>query len=202
MILIVLALVCVLSVPLTGGRLSRLAALSLRGVWLAPLALAVQVGITTLAPGGNEAVHQAAHVASYVLLAIFLLVNLSVPGARLIALGTVSNVAAILSNGGIMPASATAQRLAGMIEGTGFHNSMAVAHPHLLWLGDNIPVPGPLPNVLSVGDLLIYVGTFVLLHRLCGRRLIELAPVGGIVLSAVVSPQAPPPAPAPYTAAA
>jgi len=176
-ILIVLALACALSVPLTGGRLSRLAALSLRGVWLAPLALAVQVGITTLAPGGNERVHQAAHLATYVLLALFLLANLAVPGARLIALGTLSNVAAIVSNGGIMPASATAQRLAGMMEGAGFHNSAAVAHPHLLWLGDNIPVPGPLPNVLSVGDLVIYLGTLVLLHRICGVRLIELRPL-------------------------
>lgn len=174
MILVVLAALCVISVPLTGGRLSRLANLKLRGVWLAPLALAVQVVITTLAPGGSEHLHELAHSATYVLLALFLLANRHVFGAKLIALGMLSNVAAILANGGIMPASATAQRLAGLHLGAGFHNSAAVAHPHLLWLGDNIPAPGPLPNVLSVGDLLIFAGMLVLLHRVCRARLIEL----------------------------
>ncbi|MDQ6728902.1 MAG: DUF5317 domain-containing protein, partial [Actinomycetota bacterium] len=47
--------------------------------------------------------------------------------------------------------------------------SVALAHPALLWLGDIIPWPGPLPNVLSVGDCLVYAGTLVLLHRACAR---------------------------------
>ena len=54
--------------------------------------------------------------------------------------------------------------------GAGFHNSAHVAHPVLPWLGDLIPWPGPLPNVLSIGDLLIFAGTIVLLQRTCGRR--------------------------------
>lgn len=45
MILIVLALLCVLSVPLTGGRLGLLAELRLRGLWIPVLALAPQVVI-------------------------------------------------------------------------------------------------------------------------------------------------------------
>ncbi|MGO9821811.1 MAG: DUF5317 family protein [Solirubrobacteraceae bacterium] len=41
-----------------------------------------------------------------------------------------------------------------------------MSHPHLLWLGDVIPVPGPLPNVLSVGDLIVFAGLIVLLQRI------------------------------------
>lgn len=45
-------------------------------------------------------------------------------------------------------------------------------HPRLLAIGDVIGVPGPWPlgNVLSVGDLVLYAGMLVLLHRACARR--------------------------------
>ena len=68
-----------------------------------------------------------------------------------------------------MAASRTAERLAGLHLPGGFENSAPLAHPHLLWFGDVIPWPGPFPNVLSVGDILIYAGTLILLHRVCRR---------------------------------
>ncbi|MGA2924798.1 MAG: DUF5317 domain-containing protein [Solirubrobacteraceae bacterium] len=167
MILIVLAALCVISVPLAGGRLGRLAELQLRCLWLAPLALAVQVVIVTIAPGGNETLHAAIHLCTYGLAGVFLWANRRVPGIVVLAAGALLNAFVIVINGGVMPAWATAQRLAGLVEGGGFHNSAQLAHPHLLWLGDVIPVPGPLPNVLSVGDCVIYLGMLVLLHRAC-----------------------------------
>lgn len=167
MILIALAGVCVLSVPLLGGRLSRLAELRLRWLWLPVLALALQVVITTLAPSGQRTLHTSVHVATYVLLGAFLWANRGLPGARIIAAGAALNGLAITLNGGVMPASATAQRIAGLRLGAGFHNSAHLAHPLVPWLGDIIPWPGPLPNVLSVGDVLIYAGAVVLLHRSC-----------------------------------
>jgi len=167
MILIVLAGLCVASVPLTQGKLSRLAELRLRCLWLAPLALAVQVVIVTIAPQGDHMLHAAIHIGTYALSGAFLWLNRKIPGAKIIAAGTLANALPIVANGGVMPASATAERLAGLTVSTGFHNSGVVMHPYLLWLGDNIPVPGPLPNVLSVGDCLIYAGMLVLLHRAC-----------------------------------
>ena len=170
MILIALAGLCALSVPVTGGHLGRLAELRLRGLWLPVLALAVQVMITTIMPGGNRMLHDVLHVVTYVLLAGFLWANCRLPGVPLVGAGAGMNWLAITLNGGVMPAAATAQRLAGLHPGAGFHNSAHLAHPALPWLGDIIPWPGPLPNVLSVGDCLIYAGTAVLLHRVCHRR--------------------------------
>lgn len=177
MILIVLAALCVITVPLTGGSLGQLAQLRLRWLWLAPLALALQVVIVTIAPGGNHVLHAAVHVATYVLIGIFLWANRRIAGATVIGLGALANTVAIVANAGTMPASATAQRIAGLTEGAGFHNSGVIAHPHLFWLGDIIPVPGPLPNVLSVGDLIIFTGMLVLLHRTARTRSIRLTPV-------------------------
>lgn len=169
MILIALAGLCLLSVPLTGKRLGRLADLTLRGTWIPLAALALQVVLICIAPGGDAGLHRALHIATYVLVGLFLWANRRLPGAPVVALGTSLNALAIVANGGEMPASAAAQRIAGIHLGPGFHNSVALAHPRLPWLGDVIPWPGPLPNVLSVGDCLVYLGVLVLLHRVCGR---------------------------------
>jgi hypothetical protein len=169
MILIVFALVCLISVPLTGGRLSRLAAIRVRGTWVPVIALAGQVLITTILPNGSPAVHKAVHVGTYVLIGVFLWCNRRLPGVKVIGLGAFLNALVITVNDGQMAASRTAERLAGLHLGPGFENSAPLAHPHLLWFGDIIPWPGPFPNVLSLGDCLIYVGTLILLHRVCRR---------------------------------
>jgi hypothetical protein len=167
MILILLAALCLLSVPLTGGSLRRLAGNRVRWLWLGPAAVFIQTVLVTIAPGGSHATHAAIHIATYVMLGAFLWANRALAGVPVIATGTFLNGLAIIVNGGVMPAAAAAQRLAGLPAGSGFHNSGVLAHPHLLWLGDIIPVPWPLPNVLSAGDCIIYVGLLVLLHRIC-----------------------------------
>jgi hypothetical protein len=174
MILIVLALLCLLTVPLTGGDLRRLGKLRVRWIWLGPLAVAIQTVLVTIAPGGSHAAHAALHVSTYLLVAMFLWGNRHLPGALIIALGAFLNGLTITLNGGVMPTAATAERLAGLASSNGFHNSAVLAHPHLLWLGDIIPVPWPLPNVLSVGDVIIYAGFLVLLHRVCHSRTSQL----------------------------
>jgi hypothetical protein len=173
MILIVLAALALASVPLLGGDLRRFAAYELRWLWLAPVALVAQVLILNVLPEGNHALHAAIHVGSYAMLGAFICANRRLPGARLLALGFVSNLAAILGNGGVMPQAVVAHRISGVVGRHGFNNSTVLAHPHLLWLGDIIPVPAPfgLSNVLSVGDCLLFAGLVVALHAISGSRL-------------------------------
>jgi hypothetical protein len=169
-ILVLLAGLCLATVPLTGGDLRGLGDLHFRLAWAAPVALYLQVLIITIAPGGDRSLHVAIHIASYALIAVVLFANLRLPGVKLIGLGAGANILAIVLNGGVMPAAATAVRIAHLSTHGGFQNSAPVSHPTLLWLGDVIPVPGPLPNTLSVGDCLILAGALVLLHRTCGKR--------------------------------
>jgi Family of unknown function (DUF5317) len=168
-ILIILALLCLASVPLTGGNLGRLASIRVRGTWVPVVALAIQVLITTVIRDGHEELHKAVHTATYVFIGVFLWSNRRLPGVKVIGLGAFLNALVITVNDGQMAASRTAERLAGLHLGAGFENSAPLTHPHLLWLGDVIPWPGPLPNVLSIGDCLIYIGTLILLHRVCRR---------------------------------
>jgi hypothetical protein len=68
-----------------------------------------------------------------------------------------------------MPASRAAQIAAGLVGRQGFENSAAVAHPNLGFLGDVFAVPADLPlaNVFSIGDALLVLGTFLVVHRQC-----------------------------------
>ena len=172
MLLVVLAIACVLSVPLRGGRLRRLADIRLRAQWAAFGALAIQALVLGVFTGGAAWWHAVAHVATYALAAWFVWANRAIPGVVLLAAGGAANLAAIAANSGVMPTSAWAERAAGLQPTAAFANSTVLAHPQLLWLGDTIPVPLPLglSNVLSVGDLLIYAGALVLLHRTCDDR--------------------------------
>jgi Family of unknown function (DUF5317) len=173
MLLVLTAIALVASVPPAGGRLSRLADIRPRAAWAVLVAAALQVGITDVVPGGSHSLHAALHVLSYVLDAYFLFANRRLAGVPLVALGAGLNLLAISANGGVMPASAAALRISGIATRAGFDNSAALAHAHVAVLGDVIPVPGPWPigNVLSVGDLVIFVGAFFVLHCACGSRL-------------------------------
>jgi hypothetical protein len=173
MIVVIAVLVLVLMVPATGGRLGALAELRLRRPGALVLAIGLQLVITSLAPGGNDELHSAIHVATYGFAAWFVWLNRKIPGMLVIALGGASNTIAIVVNGGVMPASPAALRAADLVrDGDGFRNSAATGHPRLPFLGDVIAIPGPHPiaNVVSLGDLVLLCGVLVLLHATCHAR--------------------------------
>jgi hypothetical protein len=181
-VFIVVFLVLVLAtVPLAGGKLSRLADVDLRGVPFIVTALVLQIVILSIVPNGHPTVHRAIHLVSYGLAAAFLVINRRIPGMPVIALGALSNVAAIIANGGQMPASPAALRAAGeAVKSSGFVNSGVVAHPKLLVLGDIFAIPKwmPLHNVFSVGDVCVVVGASIAIHALC--RPAEVEPADGV----------------------
>ena len=167
-------LLLVLSVPLTGGRLSRLSGLQVRGVGLICLALGLQVLMTTVIPDAPHAVLIALHGASYAVIAWTLWINRRLPGLLLIALGGGTNAAVIALNGGTLPARREALLEAGFtIDPEVFKNSGVVQDPVLPWLGDIMATPAwlPLRNVISLGDLTILLGAAILLHATCRTRL-------------------------------
>lgn len=174
MIFVYIVIACVASVPLAGGRLMALLDLNVRCAWLAGAGLLAQIVVINIVPHGSPTVHSVVHISSYVMAGTFLLANRRIPGIGLLALGGGLNVAAITANGGVMPASTSALASAGIIHHAGtYANSAAVGHAHLAWLGDVFAIPSslPLPNVFSIGDVLIVLGVLVLVHRGAQSRL-------------------------------
>ena len=176
MLLAAALLVCIATVPLFGGRLERLAELELHARWTLVAALGIQMTIVYAVPDAPHDVLSAAHVGSYGFAIGFLWVNRRVPGLLVIALGGASNLLVIAANGGVMPASRSALHTAGLEDVPGqFASSIAVGDPKLAFLGDIFAVPASFPvhNVFSVGDIVIVLGAFVLLHKACDSALLR-----------------------------
>ena len=143
------------------GHIEGLLTLRFRWAWLAIGGLIVQVVLFTdagdrfagdLAPG--------IYVASTVAVLVALLRNIALAGLPIAAAGSLANLAAIVANGGAMPADPGALRLAGF-DGPGDHtNSVVLAEPALRLLTDIFAIPAgvPLANVFSIGDVLIAIG--------------------------------------------
>lgn len=173
MLMLTAFVLAALSTVVAGGKIGRLRNLEFRAGFLCGLALAVQILVISVLPAGSFSA--AGHVASYILIAGFLLANRALPGLKLIALGAILNFAAISVNGGVMPAREAALAAAGMEHGVGaeFENSGAVEDPKLAFLGDVFAIPEPwiFANVFSVGDVLIGLGAAIGMHVTCGSRL-------------------------------
>jgi hypothetical protein len=157
---------------LLGGDLRRFGTIRLRAVWLPVAALLAQIVIIEIIPDGSRPLLVTIHLTTYVLAGVFIWINRSIPGLVVVGVGALLNGVTIALNDGTLPASAAAERMAGIEQSSGFVNSGALAHPVLPWLGDMFAWPQPLPlaNVFSIGDLLIVVGTWYAAFRICGTR--------------------------------
>ena len=174
MILVAVVAIAIALVPVAGGRLGRLVELRFEAPWLLLLALAIQVGLATFA-GPSTWWRLALHTVTFPIGLVWVWLNRRIRGLWIVAVGAALNGVAILANGGVMPASASALRRAGLEAHTAnLANSDVVADPKLLFLGDVFAIPAswPFANVFSVGDVLIALGAAVTIHAVCGSRLV------------------------------
>jgi hypothetical protein len=135
---------------LVGGRAAGLGEIQLRWSWVILGGLLVQVVLFS----------EPVYIGSTALVIAAILANRAIPGMRLVALGAASNLTAIVSNGGYMPASAQAAAALGKAHPTSYSNSAIIPAPVLAPLTDIFALPAWLPfaNVFSIGDVLIGIG--------------------------------------------
>ncbi len=110
---------------------------------------------------------------SYGVLVAAVAVNVRLPGAAVVGLGMLCNLAAMLANGGHMPALRVGAA-GGRCALPRRAQQQRVASPASLpWLIDRWAAPAwiPMGNVYSVGDVLIAVGAVVLVCAGMGVRL-------------------------------
>jgi lipoprotein signal peptidase len=144
-----------------GGRAAGLAALEFRWIPLALGGFAVQIALFA-GPVSDRVgdLGPAIYVASTAAVLVAVLRNVRIPGLAIVAAGALSNLAAIVANGGFMPASPAAALAAGRSAATTYSNSAIVDGAALAPLTDMFALPRWLPfnNVFSIGDVLIAVG--------------------------------------------
>jgi Family of unknown function (DUF5317) len=144
-----------------GGRLAGLTAIDLRWRSVAIGGFLVQVVLfSTPLTDRIGALGPIIYVLSTGVVLLAVLRNAGIPGMSVVALGAASNLAAIVANGGFMPADPGALAGLGHALPTGYTNSTVLAVPNLQPLTDVWVLPSWLPfrNVFSIGDVLIAVG--------------------------------------------
>jgi uncharacterized protein DUF5317 len=148
---------------LRGGHLEAIAETRFRWGWLAVAALLVQIVLFSPLGSGLGDASRWIYVGSTALVAAIMLANIRIPGLPIILVGALSNLAAIVANGGSMPASPAALAAVGGSIHSGPTNSVVVAQPALEPLTDIFALPAwlPLANVFSIGDVLIGVGVAI-----------------------------------------
>lgn len=148
----------------TGGSAARLGDLRLSWAPLIVLAMIVQMLLFS-SPLGNALGGTAplAYVASNLAVLVAVAANLAIRGLPVVLVGGISNLAAIVANGGYMPVSAEALAAAGDLPKVGYSNSVPRVDVVLGPLTDLFSMPSwiPMANVFSVGDILIGVGVAV-----------------------------------------
>ncbi len=156
-----------------GGKIRRLGWLELRGIWLIPSAWAIQIVVYWAAVKGMgmgpDWVSPVLDTASYFLLLIFAGYNWYVAGMRILALGIFLNMLVIALNGGVMPVDPLylpeASRQA-LLAGQGTHGLLTPV-THLSLLADRIYISlaGFGEQIISIGDILIDAGSFLLVYK-------------------------------------
>ncbi len=154
---------------LAGGKLSRLNELELRGSGLMFAALLAQLGLPKIATS-NPTLAPHILVVSFAVLLIALRLNKKTPAIVLMSFGVLLNFIVVAANNGMpVETAALSSAAADLIH-------IPITDSTLLpWLGDIIPwpMPGALGGLVSIGDLFLSLGVFLLLFNgmmYIGRR--------------------------------
>jgi hypothetical protein len=147
---------------LLGGRPTGLAQIRFRWTSIAVAGLVVQLAL--FSPGLTAVVGDAGpplYVGSTLAVVLVVARNIAVaPGLAIVALGALSNLVAIVANGGFMPVTPEALAASGRAAASGYSNSLETSLPAFDLLVDRFALPPglPLANVFSVGDVLVGIG--------------------------------------------
>lgn len=157
---------------LTGGRLANLGHLRIRWAPLALIGLAMQL----INPPGRLPLLML--LGSFVILTMFAVVNIGVPGFSLILIGVAMNFAVIAINQG-MPVSSQALVASGQVDTASdltddadsyVKHHLADSDDSALFLADVIGVPPPIAQAISIGDIYTYGGVAVVVAAAMRRR--------------------------------
>jgi hypothetical protein len=151
---------------LRGGSLDSLASTTFRALPVLFASLALQVGFDIWNPAWlSDKGDLALLILTNLGVAASLLLNRTLPGVVLAAVGLVMNVVVNTANGA-MPVSAEAAETAGMgsIAEVGIKHELLTNETILPFLADAIPIPG-IAKIVSLGDLFLGAGIGWLVYR-------------------------------------
>jgi len=159
-----------------GGSLKGIAYMKLKGGWLFPILLLVEIFVFLMQTKSDIIAMLSNYVFMivYVIGLAFLWINRNNQGFVLIFIGVLLNFLVMALNGGRMPVSIEAGQFLGMeyvdaLKAGTYGKHIAMDQTTLLpFLGDIIPLSAPYPKeqVISIGDVIMNVGAFLFIQHL------------------------------------
>lgn len=171
---------------LKGGKIRNLESLYINGWYLFVISFLVEI-VSLLIVSNNigelsniiEDKFFYIHLFIYLLLIIGLFMNFHDKGLRVTLFGSILNFLPLILNNGRMPVSLKALKYSNLYtqislleEGRIMTHTLANKATKLIYLGDIIPIPKPyfFPKIISIGDILIALGLFVLIQSYMKKR--------------------------------
>ena len=164
---------------LTGGKIRNIGNLYINGWYLFVISFLTEIISLFIASktNGNLSIiiennFFYIHIFIYLLLIMGLMMNFREIGLRITLFGSTLNFLPLLLNNGKMPVSINALKhsklyiqLSLLDEGRIMTHALADKGTKLWILGDIIPIPKPyfFPKIISIGDILIALGLFILI---------------------------------------
>lgn len=150
-----------------GGRIKEFP--KFQKIYLLVITIALQVCAVFLPLIGGVFISIA-----YLFILAFLVCNREFEDMRIFLVGWFLNAIAIWTNGGKMPIDLEQARklpydLEPVINGTNFKHSVLTESSNLPFLTDVIYMPSIIPRVISIGDIFIMLGAFLLVQRLMSK---------------------------------
>jgi len=113
---------------------------------------------------------------SYMLILVFFMSNREFEDIRILMIGWFLNALVIWANFGKMPVDVELAQKHGLpveplLQGTDFKHAAMTAETNLPFLADVISKPFIIPRVISIGDIFIMLGIFLLVQRLMDKPL-------------------------------
>ncbi len=179
---------------LRGGRLANLTGIRLKYPLLILFSVLVEYACLFLMQSGilsSRPVVFASVVAHYCLLFTFVWFNRKLPFLWCAGAGSLLNFIVILLNGGSMPLSprvteiaVSSSNLRHLLEGRYLTYHIINENTRLWFLGDVIQVPWPFSGFISIGDILLYAGVFLLIQSIVANSIrmdpsIKIKSMGG-----------------------
>lgn len=173
---------------LTGGKIRNIGNLYINGWYLFVISFLMEIISLFIASktNGNLSIiiennFFYIHIFIYLLLIMGLMMNFREIGLRITLFGSTLNFLPLLLNNGKMPVSINALKhsklyiqLSLLDEGRIMTHALADKGTKLWILGDIIPIPKPyfFPKIISIGDILIALGLFILIVTHMKKRYI------------------------------
>jgi hypothetical protein len=170
---------------LLGGRLAGLGTLRFR--WMPAFLIGLAIQVVLFSPMVTSVIGAwgaPIYVGSTVLVLAAVIRNWRIAGIPIVVAGSLSNLAAIVANGGYMPAGGMALDALNKQLTDEYSNSIVVPHPNLEPLTDIFALPPwvPFTNIFSIGDVIIGLGIVVVvvagMRRARGGASVHIAALG------------------------